>query len=229
MIGIIGAMKPEIDGIKAIIENSETRVISGIEFVCGNVGNVKVVAAQSGIGKVFAAICAQTMILEYTPDIVINVGVGGTLSEKLGIGDIAVANAVVQHDMDTSPLGDPVGLLSGINIVEIPCSKKVSELVSKCATELGIKNEQGIIASGDQFIGSAEQKNKIKTNFDAIACEMEGGSVGHVCYVNGVDFCVIRAISDSANGEASMDYPEFMKLAAQNSINVMKKFLAECE
>lgn len=229
MIGIIGAMKPEIDGIKAIIENSETRVISGIEFVCGNVGNVKVVAAQSGIGKVFAAICAQTMILEYKPDIVINVGVGGTLSEKLGIGDIAVANAVVQHDMDTSPLGDPVGLLSGINIVEIPCSKKVSELVCKCATELEIKNEQGIIASGDQFIGSAEQKEKIKTNFDAIACEMEGGSVGHVCYVNGVDFCVIRAISDSANGEASMDYPEFMKLAAQNSINVMKKFLAECE
>ena len=229
MIGIIGAMKPEIDGIKAIIENKEIRVISGIEFVSGTIGKTEVVAAQSGIGKVFAAICAQTMILEYKPDAIINVGVGGTLSENLSIGDIAVANAVVQHDMDTSPLGDPVGLLSGINIVEIPCSNELSDRIAKSAATVGIKTEKGIIASGDQFIGSPEQKDKIRSNFDAVACEMEGGSIGHVCYVNGVDFCVIRAISDSANGDASMDYPEFMKMAAENSIKVMKKFLAECE
>lgn len=229
MIGIIGAMKPEIDGIKAIIENKEIKNISGVEFVRGKIGNVEVVAAQSGIGKVFAAICAQTMILEYKPDAVVNVGVGGTLSDKLSIGDIAVATAVVQHDMDTSPLGDPVGLLSGINIVEIPCGTDLAEKFAKASEELGIKTEKGIIASGDQFIGSPEQKENIKKNFDAIACEMEGGSIGHVCYVNGVSFCVVRAISDSANGEASMDYPEFMKMAAENSINVMKKFLAECE
>ena len=229
MIGIIGAMKPEIDGIKAIIENKEIRVISGIEFVSGTIGKTEVVAAQSGIGKVFAAICAQTMILEYKPDAIINVGVGGTLSENLSIGDIAVANAVVQHDMDTSPLGDPVGLLSGINIVEIPCSNELSDRIAKSAATVGIKTEKGIIASGDQFIGSPEQKDKIRSNFDAVACEMEGGSIGHVCYVNGVDFCVIRAISDSAHGDASMDYPEFMKMAAENSIKVMKKFLAECE
>lgn len=229
MIGIIGAMKPEIDGIKAIIEDKEVKIISGIEFVCGKVGGARVVAAQSGIGKVFAAICAQTMILEYKPDAIINVGVGGTLCDKLSIGDIAVATDVVQHDMDTSPLGDPVGLLSGINIVEIPCKSELAGKIVKAATELNIKTETGIIASGDQFIASPVQKEKIKKNFDAVACEMEGGSIGHVCYVNDVDFCVIRAISDSANGEASMDYPEFMKMAAENSISVMKKFLAECE
>jgi len=113
--------------------------------------------------------------------------------------------------------------------VEIPCAKHLVDKISKATAEIGIKTENGIIASGDQFIGSPEQKEKIKRNFNAIACEMEGGSIGHVCYVNGVDFCVVRAISDSANGEASVDYPEFMKMAAENSIRVIKKFLAECE
>ena len=226
MIGIIGAMQEEIDGIKAVIENKKTETISGVEFVRGTIGKREVVVAKSGIGKVFAAICTQTMILKYNPEAIINVGVGGTLSDKLGIGDIAIATGVVQHDMDTSPLGDPVGLLSGINIVEIPCSKKLVDAIGECVEELSVKTRTGIIASGDQFIGTPEQKKKIKENFNAIACEMEGGSVGHVCYVNGVDFCVVRAISDSANGEASMDYPAFMKMAAENSIKVMKKFLA---
>lgn len=226
MIGIIGAMQDEIDGIKAVIENKKTETISGIEFVRGTIGKREVVVAKSGIGKVFAAICTQTMILKYNPEAIINVGVGGTLSDNLGIGDIAIATGVVQHDMDTSPLGDPVGLLSGINIVEIPCSKKLVDAIGECVAEVSVKTQTGIIASGDQFIGTPEQKKKIKENFNAIACEMEGGSVGHVCYVNGVDFCVVRAISDSANGEASMDYPAFMKMAAENSIQVMKKFLA---
>ncbi len=225
MIGIIGAMKPEIDGIKDIIEDKRTEVISGIEFVSGRVGETEVVAAQSGIGKVFAAICAQTMILNYNPEAVINIGVGGTLSQNLGVCHIAVATSVVQHDMDTSPLGDPVGLLSGIDIVEIPCDREIVSKLCDCIKELGINYETGIIASGDQFIASKEQKDKIKESFDAIACEMEGGSVGHVCYVNGVDFCVVRAISDGANDGAVMDYPAFMEKAAKNSICVMEKFL----
>ncbi|MBR2916214.1 MAG: 5'-methylthioadenosine/adenosylhomocysteine nucleosidase [Clostridia bacterium] len=225
MIGIIGAMKPEIDGIKAIIENKKTQTISGVEYVSGTVDGTEVVAAQCGIGKVFAAICAQTMILEYSPEKIINVGVGGTLSNELSIGDIAVATEVVQHDMDTSPLGDPVGLLSGINIVKIPCDKELSEKFTKCAQELNIKVIKGVIASGDQFIAAEEQKEKIKKNFSAIACEMEGGSIGQVCYVNKVPFCVVRAISDSADGEAEMDYPNFMKMAADNSAEVIKRFL----
>ncbi len=225
MIGIIGAMKPEIDGIKGIIENKRVEIVSGVEFVSGKIGGTDVVAAQSGIGKVFAAICTEAMILNFKPETVINIGVGGTLSNKLGVGDIAVATAVVQHDMDTSPLGDPVGLLSGLDIIEIPCHGENVDKLCGCIAELGINFEKGIIASGDQFIATEEQKTKIKGNFDAIACEMEGGSVGHVCFVNGVDFCVVRAISDGANDGAAVDYPTFMEMAAKNSIRVMERFL----
>lgn len=221
MIGIIGAMQVEIDKIKATVENPITQTISGIDFVSGTIHGHEAVVAVCGIGKVFAAVCAQTMILKYNPDVIINVGVAGTLTDKLSIADIAVASDVVQHDMDTSPLGDPVGLVSGINVIKFPADLKTVEKIEKSIDNLGINRTRGTIASGDQFMSDKDKKKKIVDNFDAIACEMEGASIGHVCYINGVDFAVIRSISDSADDSAFMDYPEFVKKAAANSSAVI--------
>lgn len=225
MIGIIGAMKIEVEALKAAMTDKKTEKISGIEFVSGKLYGKEAVVAQCGIGKVFAAICAQTMILKYGVDTVINTGVAGTLSGELGIADIAVSSACVQHDMDTSPLGDPVGLISGINIIEIPASRKLYDAVCASAGLLGINAKTGIIASGDCFVSSADKKKYISETFEAIACEMEGASVAQVCYVNGVDYVVIRAISDSADGSAEMDYGEFCKIAADKSAKVVKSVL----
>lgn len=225
MIGIIGAMKIEVEALKAAMTDKVIEKISGVEFVSGKLYGKEAVVAQCGIGKVFAAICAQTMILRYRVDTVINTGVAGTLSRELGIADIAVSSACVQHDMDTSPLGDPVGLISGINIIEIPASKKLCETVCRAAEKLSIKAKSGIIASGDCFVSSAEKKRYISDNFSAVACEMEGASIAQVCYVNGVDFVIIRAISDSADGSAEMDYGEFCKIAADKSARVVKAVL----
>ena len=99
MIGIIGAMSVEVDALKAKIENAERNTFSGIEFVSGTLGDQSVVVAQCGIGKVFAAICAQTMILKYGVKKIINTGVAGTLCDKIGILDFAISGAVVQHDI----------------------------------------------------------------------------------------------------------------------------------
>ncbi len=221
MIGIIGAMQVEIDKIKSTVENPTTETVSGIEFVSGKIHGHDAVVAVCGIGKVFAAVCAQTMILKYNPDVIINVGVAGTLTDKLSIADIAVASDVVQHDMDTSPLGDPVGLVSGINVIKFPADIKTVEKIEKSIDNLGINRTRGTIASGDQFMSDKDKKQKIVDNFDAIACEMEGASIGHVCYINGVNFAVIRSISDSADDSAFMDYPEFVKKAAANSSAVI--------
>lgn len=225
IIGIIAAMDSEIAAIKAGMKNKSSEIISGIEFVKGELCGKEAVVAKCGIGKVFAAICAQTMILRYSPCLVINTGVGGTLSDKLTIGDIAVAADVVQHDMDTSPLGDPVGLVSGINVVKFPADVHAAELIAVSAKSLGINCEKGTVASGDQFIASREKKDYIKSNFDAIACEMEGAAIGHVCYVNDTPFAVIRAISDSADDSSHMDYGEFLKLAAERSFKVVCRFV----
>lgn len=225
MIGIIGAMQVEVDALKCIVENSKTETISGVEFVSGQIFGKDVVIACCGIGKVFAAICTEAMILKYSPDVIINTGVGGTLTDKLSVFDVAVSENVVQHDMDTSPLGDPKGLLSGINIIKIPANGKYADLVIDILRSLDVNCLKGTIASGDQFIHSMAQKDFITSEFGGICCEMEGGSIGHVCYVNNTDFVVIRAISDSADGSANTDYPTFVKKAAENSINTVKEFI----
>lgn len=224
MIGIIGAMSVEIEGIRALMTDKTESTVSGVKFVCGKLGKNDVVTAVCGIGKVFAAICAEAMILKFDPDFIVNTGVAGSLTAKLKIGDIAVADKVVQHDMDTSPIGDPKGFISGINKIYFDTDEKISALLSECVKAEGINTMFGGIASGDQFIASKEQKNNILDNFDAIACEMEGASIGHVCYVNQKPFAVLRAISDSADDSAFMDYPQFAAMAADNYIKVMQRF-----
>lgn len=225
MIGIIAAMDVEMKSLRSYMENTETEVISGIRFVRGTLEGKDVVTAVCGIGKVFAALCAQTMILHYQPQAIINTGVAGTLTDALTIGSIAVSSAVVQHDMDTSPLGDPIGLISGINKVELPADRLLTGQLSACAKVMGIKTATGVIASGDQFVASAERKAFIAEHFKAIACEMEGAAVGQVCYVNKVPFCVLRAISDSADGSSHMDYPTFVQMAAEQSVALMRRFM----
>lgn len=225
MIGIIAAMDVEMKSLRSYMENTETEVISGIRFVRGTLEGKDVVTAVCGIGKVFAALCAQTMILHYQPRCIINTGVAGTLTDALTIGSIAVSSAVVQHDMDTSPLGDPVGLISGINKVELPADCLLTGQLSACAKVMGIKTATGVIASGDQFVASAERKAFIVEHFKAIACEMEGAAVGQVCYVNKVPFCVLRAISDSADGSSHMDYPTFVQMAAEQSVALLRRFM----
>lgn len=220
MIGIIGAMDIEVNNLKALLENKKTKTISGIEFVWGTINNREVVIAKCGIGKVFASICAQTMILKFKPEYIINTGVAGTLTKELSVGDVAISKSVVQHDMDTSPLGDPVGLISGINVINFEASEYLVTLAEQVIKENNLNYKTGVIASGDQFIADKSQKCKITNNFNAIACEMEGAPIGHTAYINNVGFIVIRAISDSADDSSFMDYPAFLKMAAENSTKV---------
>jgi len=220
-LGIIAAMKIEAEQIIASMTDVSTEICGSIEYTIGKIGNTDIVCAVCGIGKVFAAMCAQTMIVKYAPDAIINTGVGGTLTKALSIGDVAVASETVQHDMDTSALGDPVGLISGINVIKLPADEKLGDQVCAIAAELGMKTVRGTIASGDRFIADMEVKKYITDNFGAIACEMEGAAVGQVCYVNKVPYLVIRAISDDADGGACEDYPAFAKKSAENSASLV--------
>ncbi|MDD6157316.1 MAG: 5'-methylthioadenosine/adenosylhomocysteine nucleosidase [Lachnospiraceae bacterium] len=222
-IGVIGAMQMEVDELKMALSETKVETYSGVHFVCGKMEDVEVVAAVCGIGKVFAAVCAQTMILKFGVDMVINIGVAGSLTKELGVLDVALADKVCQHDMDTSPIGDPVGLLSGINMIYLPCSDKMRGLMEECLKEQNVHYAVGPVASGDQFIASEEKKEWIRRHFEAIAAEMEGASIGHVCYINQVPFLVLRSISDSDGG--AMDYQTFAEKAALQSIEVVIRFI----
>lgn len=226
LIGIIGAMEVEVQALKDLMDNAELKEISSVVFYRGKINGIDTVVAVAGVGKVNAAVCAQTMILEYSPDYIINTGVAGGLSEDMKIGDAAVADKVAEHDMDTSPLGDELGFITGINKVYMQCDEYISGLMYDAAKSVdGINAVRGTIVSGDQFIASEEQRRFIKKNFNAVAAEMEGAAIGHVCTMNNVKFGVLRAISDGANSDSTIDFPTFTKMAVKNTVEIIVKML----
>lgn len=228
LTGIIGAMDLEMKALIDLLEKEECRTISNVTFYKGKIFEHDAVLAVCGVGKCFSALCAQTMILEYHPDCIINIGVAGGIVDGLSVGDIVVANDVVQYDMDTSAVGDPVGLISGINIVKIPCSPKLTEGLFEAAKTLQIPVVRGTVASGDTFVASREKKEKIAETFDAVACEMEGGGIAQACYVNNVECAILRSISDGIDGGGG-DYEAFKHAAAKNSTAVLSAFFRGCE
>ena len=227
-IGIIGAMEPEVLSLISSLEQRKCDTFSGITFYSGTLSNKKVVVAKCGIGKVFAAVCAEIMMLKYSPSLIVNTGVGGALSDGLNTGDVVVARDLVQHDMDTSAIGDPKGLVSGINKIYFEADARAVEILMSAAEKLGLKTSAGRIASGDKFIASVDEKKRIKEDFHADVCEMEGASIAQTAFINSTPFAVVRAISDSADGEATMSYPEFLPIAAKNSqmliLELIKRF-----
>lgn len=225
MIGIIGAMNVEIQALKDKFEDVRVEKISGVDFHCGKLAGKDVVAAVSGVGKVFAAVCAQTMILHFGVKCIINTGIAGGLSESLKLGEIAVSSSVCEHDMDTSAVGDPVGLISGIKKIFLDADPRLIATAEKAAESVGVNHELGVIASGDQFVCRAERKKEIQDYFKAIAVEMEGAAIGQVCYINNIPFVVIRSISDDAEGHAPKSYEAFFKEAAGKAIAITENMV----
>ena len=226
MIGIIGAMDSEITELKNQIANLKTEKISNIDFYTGKINGKEIVLAKCGIGKVFAAICAQTMILKYHPEKIIHIGIAGSLCDDLSAHDIAIASSVVQHDVDQTAFNFPKGLVQGLDDVNILCDKKIVSDLTKCAEKLDIKYKIGVIASGDQFIDSSDKKKELVKDFNAIAVEMEGASTGQVCNVNGIDFAVIRAISDGNENNSSVTYKKSKQSASDVSTAVIIEYLS---
>ncbi len=226
MIAIICAMKIEAQAIIDEMEDIKTERISGIEFNSGVFCKQQVVVAVCGVGKVFAALCTQTMIMRYAPHIIFNIGVAGSLSNKLNCADIVIATSVVQHDMDTTAVGDTLGLVSGINKINFECDAgTVRQLKQIAQRSLQVACVEGVIASGDRFIASKKDKEFINIWFGAVACDMESGAVGQVCCVNKTPFCIIRSISDLADNTSTYDYNEFLTVACENSVTIIKNFL----
>lgn len=224
-VGIIVAMEKEYAPLIEQMAAVKQETFGGMTYVSGVLHGHTAVVAVSGVGKVFAAMCAQTMILRYAPDCIICTGVAGSLSACLHICDLAIADRVVQHDMDTSAVGDPIGMISGIGEIYLPADAGLVATARQAAQQLGLTAQIGTIASGDQFVADAARKQEIIRRFDAIACEMEGAAIGQVCYVNRVPFAIIRAISDDAAGLAQMEYPVFAAKAAQQSVALVCKML----
>ncbi len=225
MIGIIGAMRIEVDSLKESLSDVHTTEVSGVSYHSGKLSGVPVVVAVSGVGKVFAAICAQTMILKFGVNKIINIGVAGAIDPRLEQGDIAVSSSVCQYDMDTTAVGDELGMISGINIIQLPSDKSLVEHTISSIEKGGFKCFTGVIATGDKFVAESQEKQKIFKRFKALVADMESGSIAQVCYVNKIPFVSLRVVSDNADSEAKSKYRDFLKTAAERSVLVAKEIV----
>ena len=226
-IGVIGAMKSEVEDLLAAMRIKRRVKKAGMEFSEGTLGGREAVVVQCGMGKVNAGICAQLLIANFAVTHVINTGAAGSLNAALNIGDIVVSVDASQHDFDVAAIGFRKG--------EIPYTGKVffeadSELRQRAMQAIrealpGIAAVEGRICSGDQFISAQEEKERIVSEFSGDCAEMEGASVAQVCYLNGVPFVILRAISDKADNSGHMDFKEFEKKAAKNSSRLVRFML----
>lgn len=225
LIGILGAMKIEVEALKQELKNSRVESISSIDFHIGELWGQDAVIATCGVGKVNAALAAQALIMRYKPDLVINTGVAGGYSNELNIGDIVIGDYAFQHDVDTTAVGDPKCLVSGVNMIKFPCEPKVIKSLEEAALKLkSVKIKVGTIATGDQFINDGAKLEEIAKEFKALAFEMETASIAQVCYINGVDFAAIRAISDNGNEDSGFDFFKFLELAAMTAVDLLRAF-----
>ena len=227
-IGIIGAMDSEVSALKSEMKNASTTTVAGMEFWEGTLNGKNVVIMQCGMGKVNAGICAHTLINRFGVSRVINTGVAGSLDAEIDIGDIVVSTDAVQHDFTVEAIGFAKGEIPYTGLYAFPADEamRAAAVSAAKAAAPDIKVFEGRVCTGDQFISSHEQRETILANFGGECCEMEGGAIAQVCYLNNTPFVIIRAISEKADDSEEMSYQEFEAAAAARCAAIVRYMVA---
>jgi len=223
-LAIMGAMEEEIEPLLAHFKDVNVVEFANNKYYEVNYNGLDIVIAYSKIGKVFASLTATTMIEKFGCDTLLFSGVAGAINPELKIGDLIIADKLCQHDLDITAFGHPNGYVPG-GSVYVETSDSLRTIAKAVAAQNDLKVIEGTIATGDQFVHSVERKNFIESTFKADALEMEGGSVAVVCDALDVPFFILRAISDTADGGADIDFDEFLKSSAVNSANYLIKIV----
>ena len=220
----MGAMPEEIAPILEIVGEYKTTEYAGNSYYEATYKGTQLVIAYSKIGKVFSTLTASTMIHHFACDRLLFSGVAGGINPTLKIGDLIVATKLSQHDLDITAFGHPMGYVPGGSVF-VETDKNLITVAKEVAAELGKTLQEGIIATGDQFVHQESIKEGIVKNFNADALEMEGASVAVVCDALNVPFFILRAISDTADTDASFSFDEFMESSAVISAEFVMKMV----
>ena len=229
MIGIIGAMEDEVAQLKKNMEIEETTEVASLSFCRGKLSGREVVVVRSGIGKVNAAICTQILVDQFHVDVIINTGIAGSLDAEIDIGDIVISTDAVEHDMDASIFGDPIGQIPQMDTFSFPADESLVKLAKEVNEKANpdVHTWIGRVVSGDQFVSSGEKKEQLIRVFDAKCTEMEGAAIAHAAYLNKISCVIIRAISDKADNSAVVDYPSFEAAAIRHSVRLIEALVSE--
>lgn len=230
-IGIIGAMEIEVNLLQEQLEQCRITEKAGMWFFEGLLCGVPVVVVKSGAGKVNSAICAQILADLFAVTHIINTGVAGSLDATVDYCDMVISTEVCYHDMHNEAMGYKPGeqprpgwLLYTADEKMIACAEEACRKAQNVA-EKGFCVHKGRIVTGDWFINSAERKAAVIAKFGGLCTEMEGASIGHSAYLNGIPFVVIRSISDKADDSADVDFHSFEVEAAKRSMLIVQEMI----
>lgn len=245
-IGIMAALHEEIADLLASMEAVTTRRIGGRDYHAGLLHGLPCVAVLARVGKVAAAATAVTLIREFSVDKVIFTGLAGGVAEHVRVGDVVVATALLQHDLDASPLF-PRHEIPLLGCARIQADATLSQAlhtaashylqhdwprdISAATREAFSLNQpcvhSGLIVSGDQFVNSVQAVVALRQELnDALCVEMEGAAVAQICHEYGAGFAVIRTVSDRADDSASHDFSGFLAAVASHySAGILRRVL----
>ncbi len=227
MIGIIGAMEEEIEILKSQMVGLEEIKIAHTVFYKGLLNDKEIILTQSGIGKVNVAISTALLINEFKPAYIINTGSAGALQPGLSLGDVVISSEVTYHDADARAFGYEIGQIPGMPAT-YKADQELFEKVDKVLKSLSQNGKEGLIVSGDSFIGTNAQRQTILASFPhALAAEMEAAAIAQTCFQFNTPFIITRAISDLADEEAGMTFEAFLKVASQSSSKMVSELVKE--
>ena len=225
-IGLQFAMPAEIHALPGFETFPLTETVSGVPFyeVAPNI-----IACAGGVSKVNAAMAAEILCLKFDVDMILNAGVAGCATD-LPIGALVVASEFVQHDVDTTAVGDPIGLVSTVNQVVFPTwePQHCTEVLNK----LGFSAVTGRVATGDWFAVKGERTAWIRDTFSPLLVEMEGCAIAQVCLRNGVKFVAVKSVSDhlfsDRQAEEYFDFGAALEAMGRVVLPLAKTLQEEC-
>ena len=235
--GLLGAFGAEVALVKQSISKPKTVVVDGITFTTGRIGKQRVVVAETGIGKVNAAMTTALMLDHFRPRRILFTGIAGGINPDLQPGDIVIASRTIHHDYQsiTFEQKPTIQTRNGVTGQPNPAYFPADSLMLLRAQTIArtVPFEPipittrpptvvtGTVVTGDQFISSSQKVAQLRQEFGADATEMEGAAVAQVCYQIQVPLLVIRSLSDRADDNARRDMLSFYQTAARNSARLV--------
>lgn len=240
-IAIMGALDEEISILKEEMGKYKTQNRGGIDFFLGKLEGKKVVLLKAGVGKVNASYSTAVLTENYHPQALIFTGVAGGLAPNAMPGDIVIGEQMVQYDfgqIDSSGFKPaPFRKLSGGGHPDlfIPANPELVEKAKRAAEQASLEPIsgrkprvfQGVIATGDVFVSSDTKARELYEEYGALATEMEGAAIAHICRTLDIPFVIIRSCSDNANNHARVNFNTFVGPASVNSARIVLGILAQ--
>jgi adenosylhomocysteine nucleosidase len=245
-IGIICAIPQECAYLRSVLSGADREQIAHITFDSGELDANRVVLAAAGMGKVNTGLVATLLADRFRCHTIVFTGVAGGLDPRLHIGDIVIADRVVQHDFGviederlapyqpghvpfinaTERFGYPVDpelidrvtrRLEGFTLPALP--------VAAGGTDTHPRITYGTVLTGDQYLHCESTRTRLHDDFGALAIEMEGGALAQVCEAFDIPWLVIRALSDLAGADSGVDFNLFAQEVAISSARVLLHLL----